>query len=146
MKRTRSVQRFLPNHKIDGIILSGRWKPAQYAALPATAELLTRLVPNVIILGPNIEHGAELPLILGANSGLSAEDLGQLARSMVREKEQNVTAEMARILAGTGVDFVPLFPHVCGERACRVFSDTGEPLMFDRGHFTRIIHKGGRVG
>jgi hypothetical protein len=55
---------------------------------------------------------------------------------MVREKEQNVTAEMARILAGTGVDFVPLFPHVCGERACRVFSDTGEPLMFDRGHFT----------
>src|SRR5204863_1505309 len=53
---------FLPSHRIDGVILAGRWQESDLARFPATiAALKSR---NVIVVGPIIEYSMPLPMII----------------------------------------------------------------------------------
>ncbi len=127
---------YVTRHKIDGIILSGRWTLSDVTDLPATAAYLQKHVPQVIILGPNIRLASALPLILGLHDGQDTAEAADEARRLVLPEAFAVSDAMAAALQDTGAEFVPLIPHVCGEASCTVLAGNGEPLIFDKAHFT----------
>ena len=127
---------YIVENKVDGIILSGRWKVENIPQFAATIAHLKKFVPNVIVLGPNVQFATELPVILGANSDAPMLATAAKARSLVRSREYRITDGIAAATQGTGATFVPLLPHVCGPDVCTVLADNGEPLIFDKAHFT----------
>ena len=75
-------------------------------------------------------------MFLGETSRLPLAEAAIKARGLVGAQEFETSTAIAAATGGTGAVFVPLIPHVCGVSACMLLADNGEPLIFDRAHFT----------
>ena len=127
---------YIVEHKVDGIILSGRWNESSVADFPSTIAYLKQHVPQIIVLGPTVEFTTDVPVILGANSRLPIEEIAVKARGLVNESKLQVSDAIAAAIKETSAQFVPLIPYVCRPDACTLLAGNGEPLVFDYAHFT----------
>ena len=50
------LEKFIPNARLDGIIISGRWVTADLPGLVSTVKRLSRYAPRVIVFGPIVEY------------------------------------------------------------------------------------------
>jgi peptidoglycan/LPS O-acetylase OafA/YrhL len=124
---------YLPKHKLDGVILCGRWQATDVPALMRTLRYLRGFERNIIVIGPIVEYTDQLPRVLALS--VLHRDPGLVAR----ERKSEVAAldlEMERALEGTGVRYISMYQTICVASACRTTTDDGVPLQFDYGHLT----------
>jgi hypothetical protein len=125
---------FLPAHRVDAVILAGRWRAEEADAVAATVASLAPHVGTVIVLGPRVLYRQALPRLLAMQ--IIKNDPGIAARARVRG--QKAADELfAGKLAGTGAQYFSLYRAICPEDSpCKTTDDAGRPLQVDYGHFT----------
>jgi peptidoglycan/LPS O-acetylase OafA/YrhL len=129
---------FLPNHHVDGIILSGDWAESDLAAIKETVEFLQKLSDRVFVIGPSPYYVQPLSMIL-ARQMLSGSQT--IRPDLLRPEQIHVDEEFETQLAhGGAVKYISLYKAICAKE-CLLWSGKNEPLQFDSNHFT----KGGSI-
>ncbi len=132
--REHVFQQLLAADKVKGVILAGRWLPADLAPLRATVDELTRRGLQVIVLGPTVEYQTDFPEILAM--GVFSGHPESVSIHMVDGKS-DISRHLGERLQGSGAQYLPVIPKLCsGERDCLRFSTKGDPMQFDYGHLT----------
>ncbi|MBL9036797.1 MAG: acyltransferase [Rhodospirillaceae bacterium] len=127
------IEEFIPAHRLDAILLAGRWRPSDLAQLRATAEKLKPHADRLIVLGPRLEYRSNLPWILAVSA--LRQDPGMLDRLQVGQQKDTDRA-LRHQFEGSGIHYFSLYRAICSEGTCRQLDERGTPLSFDYGHFT----------
>ena len=126
---------FLKQHRVDEVVLSGRWELADVQKALATASFLRPLVGHVIVSGPAVEYSQPLPRIL-ASAAARGLDLETYAAQFRRVEPREVDDAFKRQVWPEGVSYVSLYSAMCA-KACLALANDGLPIQFDYGHFTK---------
>lgn len=129
------LNEYLPRHKIDGVILSGRWEKADFDDLLKTVDYLKQFVDEVIVFGPTVEYIKPLPVILAQSKGAFAKGILKESQFLMAEKF-TISSRLSEILKPTGVSYADMTSAICSEGVCRTMTAENEPMSFDYGHFT----------
>lgn len=127
---------FIPNHKLDGIVLSGRWSRADNKDLDETVEWLSKYVKNIVVVGPTIAYTAYLAEILRDAARFGESDMEAMASRYIDKTRYPANETARRIAKKYGAEFVDIISVLCPNGKCRVISPNGEPMGFDRAHLT----------
>jgi peptidoglycan/LPS O-acetylase OafA/YrhL len=121
--------KFLPNTKLDGVLIGGRWKAHDAAAIVKTVRAIQQTGHNVTVFGPTIEYDGSLPLLLAAehlgNNGLTSKHRLQY--------QKKLDAKLRTALKDTGATYVSVIGALCKEGTCDTMVG-GVPVAFDYGH------------
>lgn len=124
------LNRFIPGAKLDGIVISARWKAGDVADAVETVRWLKRYVPHVVVSGPILEYDVSLPRVLASNI-----DYGHPIASHRVTEIAGVDRLFAQQFAEAGLPYVSAYRAVC-RPDCAVWARPGIPLQFDYGHMT----------
>lgn len=126
-------QRFLPAHRLDGVILSGFWEPADIAPLRSTIAYLKPLAGKITVFGPIMRYDEPLATLL-AKSMLH----GSLAHVKAHEVEDiaALDAKMQKEIAPLA-HYVSIYQAMCPGGTCQLFAAPDVPMQFDYHHLTR---------
>lgn len=123
---------FLPQTRVDGVILAARWEAGDIPALRATLTYLQGLGMRVILLGPAIEYSPWVPDLVfryGRLDGL--EDwVGRFTLPERRELDQR----LRQLSVETGAEYHSIIAAFCPSGTCPVLSREGDLLVVDYGH------------
>jgi peptidoglycan/LPS O-acetylase OafA/YrhL len=123
---------FFPNNRLNAIILSARWIEGDMHRLPGTIDSLRQHAETVIVLGPTVEYRKSLPVILSQFSDYE----GQLSAKFMDEQKFEFSDEMRKTVEKAGASYVSIVEAVCPNGKCTVVSSSGEPMVWDYGHYT----------
>ena len=124
---------YLPAHRVDAVLLAGRWPVSSLAALEETVKYLRPLVGRVIVFGPIVEYNKPFPTLLARSITENNPEL--LPSSLVHG--QRVAAERyAAALPRTGADYYSIYDATCPRQECTVWAAPGVPMQFDQHHLT----------
>lgn len=124
---------YLPQARLDGVILSAAWKDFEMGQVGPTLDLFHQHGIPTIVLGPIMMYDKSLPELMV--NGMLRNDPGYVARH--RSGDQRRTDEnLALVTAGHGATFISLQHLLCDSGSCPVHGDDGMPLQFDYGHLT----------
>lgn len=127
---------FLPQHRLDGIVWSARWGASDAENMDATLAWLSGLTDHVILIGPTMAYTSYQYEILRDAARFGETDLSAVASRYIDDTRYPAD-QMARAAAEKyGARFVDILQVLCPDRKCRVISDTGTPMGFDRAHLT----------
>ena len=127
-----AFQHFLPATRLDGVILSGRWRGQDLPALERTLEHLGGLGMRIIVLGPAVEFEpwvADLVFRHGRREGLE-DFVGRFRTPGAREMEARVRAAAE----GAGAEFKSSIDAFCPADRCPVLGADGQLLIVDTAH------------
>ena len=120
---------FLPNNRMDTIILSARWDSTDLDALRPTLELLTRFSGTVVLVGPAPEFIRPLPRLL-------AQRADPIYANRFRSNEAtSVEIAFKHQTFGPAVRYLSLQDTLCNPM-CLVWTADESPVQFDYSHFT----------
>ena len=123
---------WIPQHKIDGIIISARWAPEDIAPLRATLDHLKSRSDNIIVMGPTVEYTEALPDLLAYQT----DGRKDLVASSVKKEIRVTDAEMGAAMRAQGMRYISVYAIVCPNNVCQGVASDGHPLSNDYGHFT----------
>ncbi|SFJ24072.1 acyltransferase family protein [Albimonas pacifica] len=126
-------ERFLPETKVDRVLIGGRWMAEEMAYVPETLERLQSLAGSVAVIGPTVEYLGPFPSLL-ARSRLRGEPFDDRAHRV--PGRDAVDAQMKAAAEAAGATYIDVLEVECGAGACRLFAPDGEPMQFDYGHLT----------
>jgi peptidoglycan/LPS O-acetylase OafA/YrhL len=127
-------EKFLPSHKLDGIIISAQWAPKDLPDLIETIGKIRPYLKKVIVIGPSVQYVQTLPRILAKAITLDQPEKTFAAR--YRHPEEETTDRVfAATLQAAGVDYVSAYKALC-DPDCDVWADKDVPIQFDNDHFT----------
>jgi len=127
---------FLPNHRVDYLLLAGRWSSAD---IPALSKLVAWTKENnlpLVIFGPTQEYDDLLPRLLAYSITRSDPEYAykhrDLALAPLDQQLQDLAANVWH------VQYISLLQAVCQRDGCVEYADQQKkvPLMFDRDHFS----------
>jgi peptidoglycan/LPS O-acetylase OafA/YrhL len=125
-------KQFLPNNRIDAIIVSARWALNEVNDAHKTAVFLARFTDRMILVGPIPEYRRSLPLILAQSSPGSEGPYSDKFRSL---GNSDVDLKFRSEFGKDNVTYISLQKILCRD-VCKVMTNSGEPLQFDYGHLT----------
>lgn len=129
------VKEFLPENRLDGIILSARWTGRELDELIRSAEHLEQYAERVIVFGPIVEYNDPLPRILAQSMFSKNVPAGFVAAQRSPDALQT-DRKFATALEQASIEYVSLYEAMCSPE-CLTLLDDGTPLQFDYGHFTK---------
>lgn len=121
---------YVPNHRLDGVVISARWQKDEAAAAVAAARQLRRFVPHVVVSGPIVEYDVALPRVLARHI-----DYGESIAAHRVAEIAAVDRTFAQAFAKAGLPYVSPYRAACHPE-CDVWARPGVPLQFDYGHMT----------
>jgi len=124
---------FLPKHRVDTVVLAGRWPRWSYPALESTIRYLQPLVDRVVILGPPVEYDQSFPRLLA--EGIVAHDAGLAARHLVA-KPRSSDRFFAASLAHSTARYFSVYDATCPNDECTQWAAPGVPMQYDEHHLT----------
>jgi peptidoglycan/LPS O-acetylase OafA/YrhL len=124
---------FLPQHHVDGVVLSGRWQASDIPRLLSAIRKLKPYADRLIVLGPIVEYDRALPRLLA--QAMYDGDKALPTRHH-RDEPREVDRQMRKALAHSGATYVSLYDAVCPNGACTLWTPDDNPLQFDYGHMT----------
>lgn len=124
---------FLPEHRVDVVILAARWHDSDIPGLLSVVGKLRDFVPRVVVIGPIIEYDISLPAVLAQSVYRDDDTLIAHHRSA---DVPVLDSEMRQDLRGSGAEYVSVYDAMCPGGACMVRDDEGQPIQFDYGHVT----------
>ncbi len=128
------LKRFLPNARLDGLIIAGRWREGDVDGIVALANSAGQHSPAVMIVGPSAEYGGAVPNIL-ARAQVWGGAAGVLSRAMLPEPV-SVDHALAARLVQTGIAYRSPLSIICPDGNCRETAQDGIPMQFDYAHLT----------
>lgn len=123
---------WIPEHKIDGVIISARWAAEDIAPLRATLDHLKTRSDNIIVMGPTVEYTEALPDLLAYQT----DGRKDLVASSVKKEVRATDAQMNAAMLAQGTRYISVYSIVCPGNVCRGIASDGHPLSNDYGHFT----------
>lgn len=123
---------WIPEHKIDGIIISARWAPEDIAPLRATLDHLKSRSDNIIVMGPTVEYTEALPDLLAYQT----DGRKDLVASSIKKEIRGTDVQMREAMARQGTRYISVYSIVCPDNVCRGIASDGHPTSNDYGHFT----------
>ena len=133
---TQILQDFLPQHRLDGIVWSARWGANDAKDMDATLAWLSPLADHVIMIGPTMAYTSYQYEILRDASRFGEADLSAVASRFIDDSRYPADEAARSVAEKYGARFVDILPVLCPDRTCRVISDSGAPMGFDRAHLT----------
>lgn len=126
---------FLDNNltKIDGIILSARWKESDAESLVRTLFHLKQKGIATVILGPTVEYYTDFPALLTA---IKRDPDQKLTNNMSEEAVFKADDAIRHAARKSDVPYISVVESICTGRDCLNFAETKVPIQFDYGHFT----------
>lgn len=124
---------FLPENKVDVIILAGRWLAGEDEILAGEIRKMVARGTQVIVIGPVVEYDGETPRLLA--DAMMRGDLARFDTKRVMERRDRDRA-MAPIVEAAGARWLSAWDVECPDGKCRVFDPDGGPMHFDYGHVT----------
>ncbi|RTM05628.1 MAG: acyltransferase [Bradyrhizobiaceae bacterium] len=131
------LERWLPNNRVDVVVLAGRWNALQLPMIAPTLRKISEVAGKVILIGPAPEYTTILPRLLVSEQ----RSPNTVARGLVTQRFA-LDKAMAEEVAKTTADYISLIQLLCPQMACRTLASPGVPMEFDYGHFTE---EGSRV-
>ncbi len=128
------LQRWLPAHPVDVLILAGRWSEADLPDLPQTLARLRPYVSRLVVVGPVPQYVSSLPRLLV--TALRSHDPSRIERGR-RTAELSLDARLSSAATAAGAEYFSMLQALCPQRQCRTLAATDVPMQFDYGHFTR---------
>lgn len=137
---------FLPAHRVDLIIMSGRWVSEDLRHAVAAAGTLRQYAPHVVVSGPIQEYDLALPLLL-AHAADRGDDIARFAHTHLQPGRKSTDKVFASAAWPEGVSYVSVYDALCAPQ-CVVTVDDDVPVQFDYGHLTRegAIYLAKKVG
>ncbi len=127
---------FLGRNKIDGVVISGRWRASDVDDVVKTALWLSQKVKHVYVSGPIVEYDQALPRVL-AKGIYEKKNVDFFAHEHLREGVEKVDALFKERTASAGVSYISAFRALCAEgQNCILTVDENKPVQFDYGHLT----------
>jgi peptidoglycan/LPS O-acetylase OafA/YrhL len=126
---------FIPNHRLDGVIIAAKWVAADIGSVVRTIELVRQSTAMVYVFGPIVSYTDLLPRLLTRSEWLRDPSL------VGRSREPNlkdVDRTFARAVTAAGARYVSIYDAMCDSAdACMTRDVQGDPIQFDRGHLTK---------
>jgi hypothetical protein len=137
---------FLPTHRVDLIIMSGRWVAGDVADVVTTAGNLRKYADRVVISGPVQEYDLSLPFLL-AHATDRGEDMTRIASLHLQPTQKATDKIFSNTQLPEGVAYVSVYEAMCTPN-CRVTVGDYIPVQFDYGHLTKdgAIYVAQKVG
>jgi peptidoglycan/LPS O-acetylase OafA/YrhL len=127
---------FVPNHKLDGVILAGAWAASDIPRVVKTIEALRKNVDIVYVFGPMITYDDMLPRLLARSESMQDPSLIGRHRDSNRGSWDQL---FATAVVGSGARYVSFYRALCdGSDYCLMRDQIGDPIQFDAGHLTRM--------
>ena len=128
------MTKFIPKYKIETVLLSAGWVPADKENLAATIGKLKGSGIRVLVFGPLPQYGTALPRLL-------AQSISYGKTNYARENRQTNLDDLDRELSLRAarewhVPYVSLSELLCPRQECVEFVDGKEPIQFDHVHLT----------
>ncbi len=128
--------RFLPAHRVDRILMVGRWNPADPPTIDRVAAWTGAHGIPLTLIGPVQDYDAPLPRLLAY--GLLRRDPG-LANGRRLAATAEVDAGLSRLARDRWhIPYISLVALFCPGGLCQTYADParGIPLLLDDDHFT----------
>lgn len=125
-------QQWLPQHQVDGIIISARWLPEDIAPLKATLKKLKEINSNITVMGPTIEYAEALPDLLAYQENGRKD----LVSSSINRNIKGIDLRIQQAAAEEQVGYISVYNIMCPNDFCHALASNGQPSAFDYGHFT----------
>lgn len=126
---------FLPNNRLDGVIISARWDPKDLPALISTVKAIKGYVSRVVVVGPFVQYFEPLPRIL-ARAIFSNRPEPEFAAQYRQPAQADTDQLFAAGLKSAGIEYLSAYRSIC-DPDCTLWADTDVPLLFDDDHLTR---------
>jgi peptidoglycan/LPS O-acetylase OafA/YrhL len=123
---------FLPTHKVDQVLIAGRWGKGDLGRLRATLMWLKNRNINVVLFGPMVQYDSSFPRLLARSIQLN--DPGFPDQHRLEEFEK-LDGDMINMSAELDVPYVSFFKILCSDRHCVEYAQQA-PLQSDNSHFT----------
>lgn len=123
---------FIKNNKIDGVILSGRWRREDLELLSETVSYLSQYTSSIIVFGPTIEYKNSLPLILLRYS--EKEDFN--LNYFTSQYKFTLSELMKKRLESANINYISVVDVICPKGFCSAYTDEQIPITWDYGHYT----------
>ena len=127
------LERFIPAHHLDAIVVAALWDEADIPALRATLNAVRPYAARVIVFGPVPRYDQPAASLI-ARHMLRGELPGVQAHLLPGVKPLDALMRTAVApLAG----YVSPYRAICPDDRCRLLAADGVPLQFDYHHLTR---------
>ena len=127
---------FIPNHRLDGVIIAAKWAADDISSVVRTVELVRQSTALVYVFGPIVSYTDLLPRLLTRSEWLGDPSL------VVRSREpdlKELDRAFARAVTAAGVHYVSIYQTMCDSADVCVTRDArGDPIQFDLGHLTKM--------
>ncbi len=129
-------ENFIPNHKIDGLILSGRWHETDLIRFGETFNWLLRQDIDILIIGPTVEYYRNLPEVLARKEVKT--DRIAISDGVIKTKRFKVDRQLKSIIERYQgkVNYLSLIDLLCDNKSCQTTTNDDIPLVWDYGHYT----------
>ena len=124
---------FLPNTRLDGVILAAAWKVDDPERLGRTLDALARMGHRVTVIGPIPMYQGALPELLALGMLRGQPDYAARRRVVAQEA---IDSALRDALMPRPVRYISLHATLCHDGRCLERADDGAPLQFDYGHLT----------
>lgn len=131
---------YLVHHKVDAVLLAGRWQKDEIPELGRTVAWLKQHGIQVVLFGPVIEYDLALPRIIAM--AYRDKNNGEVSqhRSLEPEKLDGQLATIAR--DQWKVRYISIYEDLCSSVQktaglnCPIYAGSEVPLLFDTNHLT----------
>lgn len=127
-------EEFLPNTSVDGVIMAGSWAPVDFDRLPGTIQRLKDLNIPTFVVGVLPEFNSWLPEILAAGLDRNV-PMTEWAASFLKTEPFELEPALREAAADAAI-YMDVGKCMRDGDGWRILSSTGEPLLFDQGHYT----------
>lgn len=128
-----TIERFLPEHRLDGIIISAEWNQYDLPSLAETLETLKRASPHVYLAGPIIEYNQSLARLLAHAAASHLPAPGIAARTA---GTASLDAAFEALAQRAGVTYLSTYRALCATQDACLQTINGVPVQWDQGHLT----------
>ncbi|MCD2173161.1 acyltransferase family protein [Rhizobium sp. C4] len=128
-----AMRQFLPNHPVDGVIISAEWKAIDKPYLAEVLKYLKTRTPNVYLLGPIVEYNQSLARLLARAEAFGTERPGIAAQS---GDARALDADLAAMAAETSVAYLSPYRTICPAPVHCLLDIQSVPIQWDNSHLT----------
>ena len=131
-------KRYLPEHRVDGMYIVGRWEQKDIDALTSLIDWAKQRHLPVTVFGPVPEYDSPLPRLLVYSAAWHEPSL--VSKHRVASL-RSLDALMQSIAENTWhVPYISLYREICGANDCAEYADTAHriPLMSDTNHLSEM--------
>jgi peptidoglycan/LPS O-acetylase OafA/YrhL len=128
------ITSFIPNQKLDNIIISARWKVSDIALLEKTVSELAKYTTRITVMGRIEEYNQALPRLIAQGMVRAPNDVDNYVTQFERKDIQEIDNAFLKINWPANVKYLSTYDIM--QNQCNSLLINGVPKQFDYGHLT----------